>query len=71
MARMPDHPKPVAGAAEYWADHKSVCMKDTDGHYTVIDTKANELAAAKSACSWQKRENAAVEKERKRIAKNA
>lgn len=61
-----DHPKPVDGAARYWAIGNNVHMQDTDGYYNVIETKANPLSAAKAAAAWQKRENKAVEKSLKK-----
>lgn len=69
--RLPDHPKPVPGAALYYADRCSVMMKDTTGEYVEIDTRRSPEAAAISARAWQKRENAAVIREKKRQEKLA
>lgn len=73
--RLPNHPDPVPGAALYYAENRNVIMKTNDGYpLSVIDVKRTAEAAAKSACAWQKRENAAVTRERKRqekIAKTA
>ena len=68
MARHPLQPDPVPGAATYWADHTSVVMKCTEGYTSVIETKRTAEAACNAALRWQKRENAAVTKEAKRLA---
>lgn len=44
-------------------------MKDCDGYYNVIETKASGESAAKAAARWQNRENKAVEAERNRLKK--
>lgn len=66
-----DHPMPVKGAAEYYAYGNEVIMRCTTGEKSVIETKASNASALKSARSWQKRENKAVDKERKRLEKLA
>ena len=68
MARHPFQPEPVEGAALYWADHKSVLMR-ADGHSSVIQTCKSAEAACNAALRWQKKENAAVLKEAKRLKK--
>lgn len=68
MARHPFQPDPIPGAATYWADHKNVVMKDTEGSLSVIQTCKTEEAACNAALRWQKKENAAVLREAKRVA---
>lgn len=55
-----DHPNPVPGAAQYWADGIDVLMKDTEGHVSVIDTKGTPRSASNAAKKWQIRENKVV-----------
>ena len=69
MARHPSQPDPVEGAALYWADHKSVMMKSTDGESSCIQTCKSDTAACNAALRWQKKENAAVTKEAARLRK--
>ena len=69
--RTPTHPAPVTGAALYWAEGDEVLMKCTEGYTSVIDKARTAEAAAKKAERWQRKENSAVEKEAKRVAKLA
>lgn len=69
--RNPTQPEPVAGAALYWAEGTEVLMRCTDGYTSCIDTARNKFTAANKAEKWQRKENAAVTKEAKRVAKLA
>lgn len=69
--RTPTHPEPVAGAALYWAEGTEVMMRCTDGYTSCIDTGKNAITAANKAEKWQRKENAVVTKEAKRVAKLA
>jgi hypothetical protein len=67
--RLPDHPLPLVGAATYYAHGCDVYMESTDDHVSMIDTKKSNEAALKAAKRWQEKENKAVAKEAKRLAK--
>lgn len=69
MATLHDHPLPLVGAASYFAVGTNVWMRCTDDHHSIIDTKGSHEAALKSAKRWQDKENRAVAKEAKRLAK--
>lgn len=69
MFRLPDQQPPVVGAASYFAIGKDVWMRCTDRHESIIDTKGSHESALKSAKRWQEKENKAVTKEAKRLAK--
>jgi hypothetical protein len=70
--KLPDHPTPVAGGARYYAGGLDVLMWDCDdGSVSVVESKRTATAALIAAMKWQIKENKAVEKERKRLAKLA
>ena len=58
---------PRFGAARYWPSHRDVMM-NADGYTSSIQQCRSEEAACNAALKWQKKENAAVTKEAKRLA---
>lgn len=66
---LPSQPSPVVGAAYYWADNCDVVKCDTSGYISCIEIKRSEGTALDAAKRWQEKENKAVEKEAKRVAK--
>ena len=67
MATIP-YVHPVPGAARYWASRRDVWMEDTEGYTTCIQSCRSEEGAINAAERWQKKENAGVTKEAKRLA---
>lgn len=66
--RHPYQPDPVPGAARYFASGKDVFMV-ADDYTSCIQTYRSEEAACNGALSWQKKENAIVTREAKRVAR--
>lgn len=69
MTRHPFQPDPVAGAASYWSDTENVMMKDTEGYVSCIQVCRTSEAACNAALRWQKKENAIVLREAKKLAR--
>lgn len=71
MPTLPSQPKPVPGAARYYAFGLEVFMVEPGGYTTGIQTYRTEGTALDGAKKWQEKENAAVTKEAARVAKLA